>query len=139
MFRLMPLKETNMSDHELKQLIQAADHAITSQNFDLLMDFYADDAALVVKPGLTARGKDQIRKAFEAIAAHFRSHLTVRQGQMHVIEASDTALVIMETILDVVDQDESITRRATYVFRRSEAGGWLCVVDNSYGTSLLDE
>lgn len=127
-----------MSDHPLKQLIKAADEAITAEDFDSLMAFYADDATLVVKPGMNASGKDQIRKAFVAIAAHFKNQLKVRQGRMEIIEGADTALVIMETFLDTGDQSEPIVRRATYVFRKSEAGRWLCAVDNSYGTSILD-
>lgn len=128
-----------MSDLELKQLIREADRAITEEAFDELIDFYSEDATLVVKPGLNATGKDQIRKAFEAIAAHFNSQLKVRQGRMRVIEGGDTALVIMETILDTEDQKVSTVRRATYVFRKMEEGQWLCVVDNSYGTAVLDE
>ena len=62
-----------MSDHELKLLIQAADKAITAEDFDSLMAFYAEDATLVVKPGMNATGKEQIRKAFVAIAAHFKN------------------------------------------------------------------
>ncbi|KSV69956.1 SgcJ/EcaC family oxidoreductase [Ensifer sp. ENS10] len=130
-----------MSDHELKQVIQAADRAITGEDFESLMDFYADDATLVVKPGLNATGKSQIQKAFVAIAAHFKNQMKVRQGEMKVIEGGDTALVIMETVLDTVDAegaDVSIVRRATYVFRKTDAGKWLCVIDNSYGTTLLD-
>jgi ketosteroid isomerase-like protein len=60
---------------------------------------------------------------------------------MKVIEGGDTALVIMETVLNTVDADgaeTSIVRRAMYVFRKSAAGKWLCVIDNSYGTTLLD-
>jgi len=30
------------------------------------------------------------------------------------------------------------TRRATYVFRQESDDRWLCTIDNSYGTSLLD-
>ncbi|MBV7521108.1 putative protein YybH [compost metagenome] len=130
-----------MSDHELKQVIQAADRAITAEDFESLMDFYADDATLVVKPGLYATGKPQIQRAFVAIAAHFKNQMKVRQGEMKVIEGGDTALVIMETVLDTVDAegaDVSIVRRATYVFRKTDAGKWLCVIDNSYGTTLLD-
>lgn len=127
-----------MSDHELKLLIQAADKAITAEDFDSLMEFYAEDATLVVKPGMNATGKEQIRKAFVAIAAHFKNQLKVRQGRMSVIEGADTALVIMETLLDTEGQAEPIVRRATYVFRKSEGGRWLCSVDNSYGTSILD-
>lgn len=67
--------------------------------------------------------------------------MKVRQGAMKVIEGGDTALVIMETVLDTVDPegaDVAIVRRATYVFRKTDAGKWLCVIDNSYGTTLLD-
>lgn len=126
-----------MAEHELRQLIEAADRAITAEDFDRVMDFYAEDATLVIKPGLNASGKAAIRKAFVAIAAHFKNALKVRQGRMEVIEGADTALVLMETLLDIEDEAEPIVRRATYVFRKSE-GRWLCAVDNSYGTSLLD-
>lgn len=51
-----------MSDHELKQVIEAADRAITAEDFGSPMDFYAEDATLVVKPGLNATGKSQIQK-----------------------------------------------------------------------------
>ncbi len=125
-----------MSDHELKLLIEAADRAITAEDFDGLMEFYAEDATLVVKPGVNVTGKAEIRKAFVAIAAHFKNKLTVRQGRMEVIEGAGTALVLMETLLDT--EAEPIVRRATYVFSRSETGRWLCTVDNSYGTSLLE-
>jgi uncharacterized protein (TIGR02246 family) len=127
-----------MAEHELRELIEAADRAITAEDFDHVMDFYAEDATLVVKPGLNATGKTAIRKAFVAIAAHFKNSLKVRQGRMEVIEGGDTALVLMESLLDVESQPEPIVRRATYVFRRSEDGCWLCIIDNSYGTSLLD-
>jgi ketosteroid isomerase-like protein len=59
---------------------------------------------------------------------------------MVVLEGGDTALVIMETVLrfsTASGASETSTRRATYVFRKSEAGQWLCVIDNSYGTELL--
>jgi ketosteroid isomerase-like protein len=29
-------------------------------------------------------------------------------------------------------------RRTTYVFRRGDDGKWLCAIENSYGTGLLD-
>lgn len=127
-----------MAEHELRQVIEAADQAIMAEDFDRVLDFYTDDATLVVRPGLNATGKAQIRKAFVAIAAHFKNALKVRQGRMEVIEGGETALVLMETLLNIEGHSETITRRATYVFRRSAEGRWLCVIDNSYGTSLLD-
>lgn len=114
-----------MSDHPLKALIQAADRAIGAEDFDTLMDFYAEDATLVIKPGLNATGKEQIRRAFVAIAEHFNHSIIVKQGKMQVIEGAGTALVIMQTLLETVDRDgiaNSITRRATYVFRLEPSG-----------------
>ncbi|SFB15860.1 conserved hypothetical protein [Pseudomonas sp. NFIX10] len=124
----------------LKETIEAADRAITAENFDELMKFYADDASLVVKPGLTVSGKDSIRRAFVAIAEHFNHSIVVTQGDMQVISGGDVALVIMETLLQATDRSGAkteIVRRATYVFRQISEK-WLCVVDNSYGTTLLD-
>jgi uncharacterized protein (TIGR02246 family) len=134
-------KDTTMSPHPVRQVIEAADRAIAAEDFDALMDFYEDDAVLVVKPGLYARGKEEIRLAFVRIAEYFNHSIVVKQGDMVVIEAGDTALVIGETLLDFVEKNgsrTSITRRATYVFtRQSVAGKWRCKIDNSYGTDLL--
>jgi len=129
-----------MAYHPLKQVIEAADKAITEEDFDTLMAFYADDATLVIKPGVIATGKDQIHKAFLAIAEYFNHSLVVKQGAMHVIQGGNTALVIMETVLETTDNTgvtSCISRRATYVFREDPVGKWLCVIDNSYGTDLL--
>lgn len=125
----------------LKATIQAADRAITAQDYDALMAFYAEDASLVVKPGLIVSGKDDIRRAFMAIAAHFNHSIVVTQGEMRVIPAGDVVLVVMETVLQATDAcgaEIGMTRRATYVFRRID-GQWRCAVDNSYGTALLDD
>ena len=65
-FPLAAILEFKMSDHPLKALIEAADRSISAKDFDGLMRFYADDATLVVKAGMCAKGKDQIRKAFSS-------------------------------------------------------------------------
>lgn len=90
-----------MQEHDVLELIKQADAAISAEDFDALMEFYADDAVLVVQPGQIARGKVQIRKAFEAIARHFGNTLSVTQGKAQVIEGGDTALVTMETLLRI--------------------------------------
>lgn len=128
-----------MASHPVEQLIRAADAAITAEDFDALMDFYADDATLVVKPGLSVTGRDNIRAAFVRIADYVQHSLVVGQGRVEVIEGGGTALVIMESTLGYVEAGErkNVTRRATYVFRKEADGRWLCTVDNSYGTDLL--
>ena len=57
-----------------------------------------------------------------------------------MIEASDTVLVLSQTLLysdNKEESDYSMDRRATYVYRKVNSK-WLCAIDNSYGTTLLD-
>ncbi len=82
-------------DLALKAVIEACDRAISQEDYDTLMSYYAEDAALVVKPGMVVRGKENIRKAFIAIADYFQHRLVVTQGKMEVIEGGGNALVIM--------------------------------------------
>ncbi len=89
-----------MQHQTLQNLVGRADALINAGQFDALMDFYCDDATLVVKPGLNACGKAQIRQAFDAIARHFEHSLRVRQHDLRVIEAGDTALVMAEAVIE---------------------------------------
>ncbi len=127
-------------NEEIKNLIAAADKAIKEERFDDLMAFYTEDAVLVVKPGLEAKGKTAIKDAFIKIAAYFNNSVVPTQGKMQMIEAGDTVLVLSQTLLDAAqkeDSEYSMDRRATYVYRNI-GGKWLCAIDNSYGTTLLD-
>ena len=127
-------------NQEIKSLIDQADEAIRNEEFDKLMDFYTDDAVLVIMPGKLAHGKQEIKEAFIKIAAYFKNSLVPTQGKMMMIEAGDTVLVLSQTLLESDNQDESeyaMERRATYVYRKVN-GKWLCAIDNSYGTTLLD-
>lgn len=129
-----------MYEHPLRNIIKACDRAILAKDFDSLMEHYADDAALVVKPGMIVKGKDNIRSAFISISDYFQDQLVVKQGDIQIIEGGGDALVIMEPQLFYPDEQGAtteITRRATYVFRL-ENDRWLCTIDNSYGTSVLD-
>ncbi len=130
-----------MISHPIRRIIQECDRAISAGDFDALMEHYTEDAALVVKPGLIARGKADIRKAFGQISDYFQGQLTVEQGDMQIIEGGGDALVIMETRLTFPGPQGDtlkVTRRATYVFRQDPAGRWQCSIDNSYGTDLLN-
>lgn len=129
-----------MQSHELRQIIKNADRAINQENFDDLMNFYSEDAILVVKPGMLAKGKEEIRRAFEAIANYFNHSLIVNQEKMEIIETGDTALVIAKAILSANqknDSEFSMERVATYIFKKEADGIWRCIIDNSYGAELL--
>ncbi len=125
-----------MDRHPVEALIEQADAAINREDFDTLMGIYAEDAVLVVKPGVEARGRAQIRKAFVAIADHFGHSLEVEQAGLTILEAGDTALVLARTVVSATTLPPTI-RNATYVFRRDPGSGWRCAIDNSYGHDLL--
>ena len=125
--------------HVLQEIIRKCDTAIKQEDFDTLMDYYTEDAILVVKPGMIAQGKAEIKKAFIAIAAYFNNSMVPTQGEMQILEAGDTALVLSQTLLDAdkAESEYAMDRRATYVFRKDASGNWLCAIDNSYGTDLI--
>ena len=125
-----------VSQHPIALLIEKADKAINEEDFDTVVDLYTEDAVLVIKPGTNAVGKKEIRRAMEAIAAHFQRSLDVRQAGMVILETGDTALVLAKTIVSARNTP-AVERKATYVFRRQPNGSWLCAIDNSYGHELL--
>ena len=121
--------------HPIEELIEKADLAINQEDFDTVIDIYTEDAVLVIKPGMNAVGKLEIRQAFEAIAAHFEHSVRVEQAGMKIIETGDTALVLAKTRVSATNQP-LIERNSTYVFRKCNFG-WLCAIDNSYGHELF--
>jgi uncharacterized protein (TIGR02246 family) len=123
--------------HPIELLISKADTAINEEDFGTLIDIYSDDAVLVVKPGMNAVGKEQIKKAFEAIAAHFEHSLDVKQAGMVILETGDTALVLAKTVVSARNLPAT-EREATYVFTRRNDSRWVCAIDNSYGHGLLE-
>ena len=129
-----------MLTETIRALIAQADQAIREERFDDLMECYTEDAVLVVRPGLEVRGKTAIRAAFVKIAEYFNHSLVPSQGNMIVIDAGDTALVLSQSFVPAElkpDSEYPSERRATYVYRLVN-GKWLCAIDNSDGTTLLD-
>ena len=128
-----------MVSETIRDLIRQADKAIREGRFDDLMEYYTDDAVLVLRPGKEAHGKAEIKQAFMAIARYFNHSLVPTQGNMVMLEAGDTVLVLSQTFVAAeqkTDSEYPDERRATYVYRKVD-GKWLCAIDNSYGTSLL--
>ena len=124
----------------IRTLIEQADRAIKEKRFDDLVNFYTDDAVLVLRPGQEAHGKEEIKQAFIKIANYFHNSVIPSQGNMVMLEAGDTVLVLSQTFVESDNKQDSEypnERRATYVYRNIN-GRWLCAIDNSYGTALLN-
>lgn len=127
-----------MDRHPIEIQIEKADNAIVAEDFDTLLDIYTDDAVLVVEPGRNAKGKESIRKAFEAIAVYFKNGLKVQQNGMEILESGDTALVLANTEISAPNLPAT-ERKATYVFKKAPNGVWLCSIDNSYGHEIIGD
>ena len=128
-----------MDKHEVIYAIERADQAINQRDMAALMDFYAEDATLVIEPGRCAHGKEQIAKAFGAIFAYFNQSLSVTQRDFHVIEGGGVALVVCKLKLSAQGLETSkvsMERKPTYIFKKSKDGKWRCLIDNSYGVDL---
>lgn len=95
-------------EQQLKDIISACDLAIQNEDFDTLINYYTEDSILVVKPGKIARGKEEIKRAFIVIANYFDHHIAPAQGEMVILEAGDTALVLSQTLLDSDQKDSRV-------------------------------
>ncbi|MED5426027.1 MAG: DUF4440 domain-containing protein, partial [Pseudomonadota bacterium] len=65
----------------------------------------------------------------------------VTTGDERVIQAGDVALVVAKLYLVPKATPNALPcegKRAVYVLQRDASGEWRCVIDNFFGTDLLD-
>lgn len=121
--------------------IRAVDAAFSRGDIDAVLEFYEDEATMVVRPGLLASGKTELRTAYEAVFASFAAPPRVIQERSEVIECGDLALFVSRWRMSgtgangrPVDQ----VAHATSVLRRQRDGHWRAVIDNGFGIEILD-
>lgn len=127
-----------MPEISVEKTVKKLDEAFNRGDIEAVLDFYEDDAVVVIEPGRVARGKNEIRTAFEFV---FTFGGTAKQIKTNVIEAGDLALFLSKwTFSGTLPDGMPFTRdaTATCVFRKNADGNWRCVIDNSYGTAVLD-
>jgi ketosteroid isomerase-like protein len=115
------------------QVIDRFAELIGAGNVDDALALYETDATFVPEPGRTVRGTDAIRVELERFAA-LRPRIT---GTIeHVIEASDTALVINRWQLRGTGPDGAtveMSARSTDVLRRRPGAEWRILIDDPWG------
>ena len=136
------MQNHDLIENEIKTVIDTCDKLIHEEKYDDLVNFYTEDADLVVKPGMNAKGREQIKSAFIKIATYFDNSIKPIEGKIVYLISGDTVLVLAQTFLEANQSatkksEFSMERRATYVFRKIDEK-WLCAIDNSYGTTLID-
>jgi len=93
---------------------------------------YESNATVVFEPGKFGSGEDAIRGFTEATIT-----LPITFGDREIVEAGDIALHLSQWTLRPASGSE-ISGRTTDILRRQPDGKWLLIMDNPWGSSLLD-
>jgi len=127
-----------MSAANPEELVQQLDQAFNRADIEAILEFYEQEAVMVIVPGRLARGKEELRKTFEWILRNLKG--TAQQEKSHVIETGDLALFTSKWRFTGTTADGASVSRESYasvVMRRSPQGKWRIVVDNSWGPEVL--
>ena len=120
------------------EAVKELDDALERGDLEAVLNFYEDDAVLVVEPNRLARGKKDIREFFTYL---FTLSPRARQIKTQVIESGDIALFISKWVFSGSDgngQPFSREAIATCVFRKNADKKWRLVIDNSLGPAILE-
>ncbi|HMM65981.1 MAG TPA: SgcJ/EcaC family oxidoreductase [Dokdonella sp.] len=127
-----------MNVNSVEQSVADLDAAFNRGDIDAVLGHYDDDAVLMVEPGRTITGKDNLRGFFELFA---RSGSTARQDRMHVTVQGDLALYLSRWTLLTPQADAAAKEQhfvATSIFRKGADDRWRLAIDNSFGPMVLD-
>lgn len=127
-----------IGDKELFETVDKLDKAFNNKDIEAVLAFYDDAATVVVEPGKCIEGKIALRNMFEKI---FELNYMAKQEKMQVIQSGNLALFISKWVLmDTSKNEATIIREscATCVFRKNQYEQWRLVIDNSFGTAILD-
>ncbi|MEO3766910.1 DUF4440 domain-containing protein [Streptomyces sp. B8F3] len=124
----------SLRPYDAERLPYAFAAAFNSGSPDTLSRIYADDAVFVPRPGTSVSGERMV-----AANAEFQAlGVPIRVQPRHVYVTGDTALLVVDWVLDGPGQDRAhvhIEGTATDVARRGADGVWRYVIDNPFGTA----
>lgn len=128
-----------MNANAVEQAVAGLDAAFNRRDMAAVLDFYEDDAVLMVEPGRSITGKDNLRAFFELFLA---SESLARQDRVKVLMNGDLALFLSRWTLltpapGTTPREQHLV--ATSVFRKGTDGRWRLAIDNSFGPMVLDQ
>ncbi|HTS36666.1 MAG TPA: DUF4440 domain-containing protein [Candidatus Solibacter sp.] len=119
-----------------QETVLALDDAFNRGDLEAVLNFYDDDAVMVM-PDRVVRGKADLRRAFKEIMAW---QATVKQERTFTLEANGVALFLSRWTLKRNAQNAPPRQFvATAVFRQQPGGDWRCLIDNSAGPAVLGD
>ena len=120
------------------EIVELLDEAFNRGDIEAVLDFYEDEATMVVEPGRLAAGKTELRRVYEWIFSNIKG--AAKQEKCHVIEAGDIALFTSKWSFSGMTLDGNSVSRESYasvIMRKQRDGEWRIVVDNSWGPAVL--
>lgn len=121
------------------EMVEQLDDAFNRGDLEAVLDFYEEEAVMVIEPGRLAKGKAELRQAYEWIFSNIKG--VARQEKTNVIEANDVALFTSKWNFEGATLDGVSVSRESYasvIMRKQPDGNWRIVVDNSWGPAVLN-
>ena len=130
-----------MTDN-ITQLLAKLHTAVNNDDSQAVDSCYSTHAKVVTSPlAQPQQTEHDCVRALKEFQRKFMPQHNVTQGDEIVIEAGDVALVITKLYLVPKATPEALpceSKKAVYVMQRQQSGEWRCVIDNFFGTDLLD-
>ena len=130
-----------MRNQAISAQLRELHRAFNADEHKAIAACYDETATVVSKPIHKRSGKSDVVEALAQFKQDIVPDALVSNGDDVVIEAGDVALVMSKIYLNYGQPKQpqfAEANRAIYVFKRNEKGQWRCVVDNFFGTDLLD-
>jgi len=126
--------------NNITQLLARLHNAVNNNDPASVSACYGDNAKVVSTP-LKGTAQHDCVSALQTFQHKYMPEHIVTTGDEIVIEAGDVALVIAKLYLVPKASPHALPcdgKRAVYVMQRNDSGEWRCIIDNFFGTDLLD-
>ena len=120
-----------------EQVYQLFVQALNAGDIERLMELYEPDAVLVIQPGQTVTGHEQVREALQGYVA---LKGTITMGSPGIVQGADVAFLASRWSLEGTGQDgQPVTLSGVSgdVVRRGTDGVWRFALDNPAGIDSL--
>jgi len=112
--------------------------AMNAQDLESAMALFEPGASFVMKPGVVVQGADGVRQALEGFMA-LKPALAIDAQQ--VVQAGDVAQYCARWSINGIDVTGAAVQlggRSSSILRRQPDGRWLFLVDNPWGTNIVE-
>ncbi len=127
-------------NNSISYVLKRIHNAVNNDDLNALADCYGEQANVVATP-LSGSVQHDCVSALQHFQQRFMPEQLVTTGDEIVIEAGDIALVIAKLYLVPKSTPNALPtegKRAVYVMQKQADNTWRCIIDNFFGTDLLD-